>query len=317
MSQLSLAFDSSLLVRDSQGRYMLATADQILEAARQVIDQKIPRGALFTSPTLVKDYLRTKLAGFEYEVFAALFLDSQHRLIEYAELFRGTIDSAAVYPREVVKTALRLNAAAVIFCAQPSEREPRAESGRQTDHPAAQGCAGAGGRARTGSHRCRRRVHSVLRRTGAVVIAGASAPFLLRPMPTISGPAGLRAPLACPCLRWRSGWAVLLFPSPYHGVLAVKGGARLARWRPGGRLRPCDCLRCAVLATVPGNSAPATGDRHHERQIACFTGTSCLPCLRRRLRHWQPSSRQAPAREPGTPHDDRLGPVHRTPEAVR
>ncbi|MGY6273888.1 JAB domain-containing protein [Achromobacter denitrificans] len=115
MSQLSLAFDSSLLVRDSQGRYMLATADQILEAARQVIDQKIPRGALFTSPMLVKDYLRTKLAGFEYEVFAALFLDSQHRLIEYAELFRGTIDSAAVYPREVVKTALRLNAAAVIL----------------------------------------------------------------------------------------------------------------------------------------------------------------------------------------------------------
>ncbi|MDZ4348972.1 MAG: DNA repair protein RadC [Xanthomonadaceae bacterium] len=115
MSQLSLAFDSSLLVRDDQGRYLLATADQILEAARQVIDQKIPRGALFTSPTLVKDYLRTKLAGFEYEVFAALFLDSQHRLIEYAELFRGTIDSAAVYPREVVKTALRFNAAAVIF----------------------------------------------------------------------------------------------------------------------------------------------------------------------------------------------------------
>ncbi|WP_281301805.1 DNA repair protein RadC [Iodidimonas sp. MBR-14] len=115
MSQLSLSLDSSLLVRDSQGRYTLATADQILEAARQVIDQKIPRGALFTSPTLVKDYLRTKLAGFEYEVFAALFLDSQHRLIEYVELFRGTIDSAAVYPREVVKTALRLNAAAVIF----------------------------------------------------------------------------------------------------------------------------------------------------------------------------------------------------------
>ena len=115
MSQLSLAFDSSLLVRDSQGRYMLATADQILEAARQVIDQKIPRGALFTSPELVKDYLRTKLAGFEHEVFAALFLDTKHRLIEYIELFRGTIDSASVYPREVVKAALRVNAAAAVF----------------------------------------------------------------------------------------------------------------------------------------------------------------------------------------------------------
>ncbi|MBF8721823.1 RadC family protein [Pseudomonas guariconensis] len=115
MSQLSIAFDSSLLVRDDQGRYMQATADQILEAARQIIDQKIPRGALFTSPELVKDYLRTKLAGFEHEVFAALFLDTKHRLIEYIELFRGTIDSASVYPREVVKEALRVNAAAVIF----------------------------------------------------------------------------------------------------------------------------------------------------------------------------------------------------------
>ena len=115
MSQLSIAFDSSLLVRDDQGRYMQATADQILEAARQVIDQKIPRGALFTSPELVKDYLRTKLAGFEHEVFAVLFLDTHHRLIEYAEMFRGTIDGASVYPRELVKEALRHNAAAVII----------------------------------------------------------------------------------------------------------------------------------------------------------------------------------------------------------
>ena len=115
MSQLSLAIDSSLLVRDAQGRYLLATNDQILAAARQVIDQKIPRGTLFTSPAMVKDYLRTKLAGFEHEVFAVLFLDSQHGLIQYAEMFRGTLHEAAVYPREIVKAALRLNAAAVIF----------------------------------------------------------------------------------------------------------------------------------------------------------------------------------------------------------
>lgn len=115
MAQFSLISDSSLLVRDDQGRYLPATADQILTAARQVIDQKIQRGASFTSPAIVKDYLRTKLAGFDHEVFAGLFLDSQHRLIDYAELFRGTIDGAAVYPREVVKMALHLNAAAVIF----------------------------------------------------------------------------------------------------------------------------------------------------------------------------------------------------------
>lgn len=72
------------------------------------------RGASFSSPAAVKEYLRAKLAGFEHEVFAVLFLDTQHRLIEYAEMFRGTIDSASVYPRELVKEALRLNAAAVI-----------------------------------------------------------------------------------------------------------------------------------------------------------------------------------------------------------
>ncbi|MEN5271530.1 RadC family protein [Stenotrophomonas lactitubi] len=103
------------MVRDAQGRYLPASADDILEAARQVIDQKMQRGAEFTSPAAVKDYLRTKLAGFEHEVFAVLFMDTRHRLIEYREMFRGTIDGASVYPREVVKEALRLNAAAVIL----------------------------------------------------------------------------------------------------------------------------------------------------------------------------------------------------------
>ena len=109
MSQLSFSsFDASLMVRDAQGRYLLATADQILEAARQAIEYKMQRGASFSSPVAVKEYLSAKLADFEHEVFAVLFLDTQHRLIEYGELFRG------MYPRELVKEALRLNAAAVI-----------------------------------------------------------------------------------------------------------------------------------------------------------------------------------------------------------
>jgi DNA repair protein RadC len=58
---------------------------------------------------------RLKLSGYEHEVFAALFLNSQHQLISFEELFSGTVDSASVYPREVVKKALKLNAAAVIF----------------------------------------------------------------------------------------------------------------------------------------------------------------------------------------------------------
>jgi len=80
-----------------------------------VIDLKIQRGAAFTAPDVVKDYLGAKLAGFEHEVFAVLFLDSQHHLIRYVEMFHGTIDSASVYPREVVKEALKHNAAAVIL----------------------------------------------------------------------------------------------------------------------------------------------------------------------------------------------------------
>jgi DNA repair protein RadC len=115
MSQLSLAFNASLLVQDDQGHYLPATAEQILEEARRVIDLKTQRGEAFTSPELVKEYLITKLAGFEHEVFAALFLDAKHQLIQYVEMFRGSIDSASVYPREVVKEALHHNAAAVIF----------------------------------------------------------------------------------------------------------------------------------------------------------------------------------------------------------
>ena len=115
MSQLSLAFNASLLVQDDQGRYLPATAEQILEEARRVIDLKTQRGEAFTSPELVKEYLITKLAGFEHEVFAALFLDAKHQLIQYVEMFRGSIDSASVYPREVVKEALHCNAAAAIF----------------------------------------------------------------------------------------------------------------------------------------------------------------------------------------------------------
>ena len=68
-----------------------------------------------TSPDIVRDYLTTKLADLEHEVFVALLLDSQHRLIRYEELFRGTLSQTSVYPREVVKTALAHNAGAMIL----------------------------------------------------------------------------------------------------------------------------------------------------------------------------------------------------------
>ncbi|KRE89483.1 DNA repair protein RadC [Frateuria sp. Soil773] len=130
MSHISSPSESSLLVRDARGRYIPATADQILSAARQVVDRKMQRGADFGSSADVKAYLRAKLAGLDHEVFAVLFLDNRHRLIEYVEMFRGTLDGAPVYPREVVKEALRLNAAAVILAhphpsgnSQPSQAD--------------------------------------------------------------------------------------------------------------------------------------------------------------------------------------------------
>lgn len=133
MSQLSFSsFDGALLVRDALGRYLPASVDQILEAARQAIEMKMQRGAEFTSPALVKEYLRNKLAGFEHEVFAVLFLDTRHRLIEYREMFHGTIDSASVYPREVVKEALRLNAAAVILSHNHPSGNPEPSSADKT-----------------------------------------------------------------------------------------------------------------------------------------------------------------------------------------
>ena len=116
MSQLTFSsFDASLMVRDAQGHYLLATAEQVLEAARQVIEHKMQRGASFTSPAAVKEYLCAKLAGYEHEVFAVLFLDTKHRLIEYVEMFHGTIDGASVYPRAVLKRAIEHNCSAVIF----------------------------------------------------------------------------------------------------------------------------------------------------------------------------------------------------------
>lgn len=104
-----------LHVRDVSGEFRPATADEVLEAARIAVARKFRRGSTFTSPEVVKHYLRAKLAQREHEVFALLLLDTRHRLIEYVELFRGSIDGAAVHPREVVKTALARNAAAVLL----------------------------------------------------------------------------------------------------------------------------------------------------------------------------------------------------------
>lgn len=88
---------------------------EVLEAAAGFIKERFKRSETFTSALDAQSFLNLRLGYQEREVFAVLFLDSQHRLIEYQELFFGTIDAAAVYPREVIKAALHHNAAAVIF----------------------------------------------------------------------------------------------------------------------------------------------------------------------------------------------------------
>lgn len=103
-----------LYTRDQTRRYRVASDDAILEAARSVVDQRMQRGDSFGDPKASSAFFQAKLAGLEREVFAAVMLDTRHRLIEYAELFQGTIDGAEVHPREVVRYALRCNAAAVI-----------------------------------------------------------------------------------------------------------------------------------------------------------------------------------------------------------
>ena len=91
------------------------TAHQILEKAAEILSEQYQRDGEFCNPSSAKDFLRFKLSQQEREVFAVMLLDSQHRLIEYQELFFGTIDAASIYPREIVKTALKHNAAAMIL----------------------------------------------------------------------------------------------------------------------------------------------------------------------------------------------------------
>lgn len=87
----------------------------VLEMARRHFAEQLQKGDALSSPAMTRAYLSAQLRGYTFEVFACLFLDNQNRVIQLEELFRGTIDSANVYPREVVRRALYHNAAAVIF----------------------------------------------------------------------------------------------------------------------------------------------------------------------------------------------------------
>ncbi len=102
----------------------------ILEMSRRHLRESLRRGTVLENPQQTRDYLSCELRGYDCEVFSCLFLDNRHRVLTFEKLFFGTINSATVHPREVVKRALKLNAAAVILShnhpsgvAEPSEAD--------------------------------------------------------------------------------------------------------------------------------------------------------------------------------------------------
>ena len=91
------------------------TRAKIVQQALRLMEKTIRDTPLLTSPQAVRDYLRLRLADRPHEVFGVLFLTAQHQVIEFVEMFRGTLTQTSVYPREVVIEALCRNAAAVIL----------------------------------------------------------------------------------------------------------------------------------------------------------------------------------------------------------
>lgn len=126
-SSLSFSITSeapSLLVREVSGQYRPAQPEEVLQAALRVLAGQVRDTPLLTSPEAVRSFLRVRLGALEHEVFAVIHLDSQNRVIEYMEMFRGTVNQTSVYPREVVKEALARNSAAVLLVHNHPSGEP-------------------------------------------------------------------------------------------------------------------------------------------------------------------------------------------------
>jgi DNA repair protein RadC len=107
-----------------------AQLQAVLEMSRRALAEEMRSRDALSSPASVRDYLRLKLAGLPHEVFLAVFLDAQNRVLVAEELFRGSLTQTSVYPREVVKRALAHNAAGIILAhnhpsgvAEPSQAD--------------------------------------------------------------------------------------------------------------------------------------------------------------------------------------------------
>lgn len=102
-------------VSHSSQSFVYQSAEEVIANAMAFLQSALEREHVFSSVDAVRQFLRLRLGRCECEYFGVMFLDNQHRLIEFKEIFRGTISQAAVYPREIVKEALTYNAAAVIL----------------------------------------------------------------------------------------------------------------------------------------------------------------------------------------------------------
>ncbi|MBT2301082.1 DNA repair protein RadC [Variovorax paradoxus] len=127
---LHAGLDDLKRIKGLGGTAKRAELTAVLELARRALAERLKERAVFDSPEAVKHYLQLHIAARPHEVFAALFLDAQHRLIALEELFRGTLTQTSVYPREVVMRGLHHHAAAVVLahnhpsgCAEPSRAD--------------------------------------------------------------------------------------------------------------------------------------------------------------------------------------------------
>lgn len=112
---LLLATQDTFCEAPGLGVAKYAQLQAVLEMARRYLGERVERGQALTSPDDTRTFLAARLRDKEHEVFCCLYLDTRHRVLAFEELFRGSLDGAAVYPREVVKKALAHNAAAVIL----------------------------------------------------------------------------------------------------------------------------------------------------------------------------------------------------------
>lgn len=115
LTKLFSSSESAFCQIDGLGPAKYAQLQAVMEMARRALHEEMQQRDALSSPQAVRNFLRLNLQSREHEVFAALFLDAQNRVIAAEDMFHGTLTQTSVYPREVVKRALHHNAAAIIF----------------------------------------------------------------------------------------------------------------------------------------------------------------------------------------------------------